>query len=89
MILRRGRTTTGLVIATMIQLARRIAVDPPLWFVKGIETSRESIHFDIESEQAEKSRYRNGEYKIILQLLAVLANGKSSKRLVDRCINMW
>jgi hypothetical protein len=44
--------------------------------------------FMAEAEESLEESYRNGEYRIILQVVSVLTYGKLAKRLTDKAINM-
>eukprot|EP00158_Paraphelidium_tribonemae_P007900 Partr_v1_DN28391_c0_g1_i1_m78600 putative phosphatase domain containing, paladin 1 len=69
----RGRTTTGMVVATILSLGSTIDVN--------------TLPVDTPKESNEKQRFLNGNYKMILQLLRVLEYGKLAKRLCDNAID--
>ena len=69
----RGRTTTGMVIATIMDLCHK---NPSI--VAAATREQEPNH---------QSRYENGEYAIILSLLAVLDFGKVAKSITDAAID--
>ncbi|KAI8809960.1 inositol hexakisphosphate-domain-containing protein [Cladochytrium replicatum] len=93
----RGRTTSGTVIACLSQLIignhklvsslegvieqedEDLAIYPP--------TDSHKSHTLSDEKDLERMRYTNGEYKVILQLIAVLQYGKVAKRLTDRAID--
>lgn len=82
----RGRTTTGMVIACLMHM---------IIGTKGIrnmsaEDVGSSDNLSIRSTNSaefEESRYKKGEFKIILQLIAVLQHGKLSKMFTDSAID--
>ncbi|TPX31687.1 hypothetical protein SmJEL517_g05062 [Synchytrium microbalum] len=87
----RGRTTTGTVIACLMEMI--VGNDKVLLNASYIDEA------DMMSESIDKSdtsagglspsmkRYQNGEYKMVLQLIGVLAYGKLSKRLTDKALD--
>ncbi|KAI9267887.1 inositol hexakisphosphate-domain-containing protein [Phascolomyces articulosus] len=99
----RGRTTTGMVTASLMSMvlkngpimdlisSREIMDSPPLSETmadpNNNTTSSGATHYNDESYE-ERERYQNGEYKIVLQLVSVLTYGKRAKKLTDRAINM-
>ncbi|KAG8824150.1 hypothetical protein FRC17_009172 [Serendipita sp. 399] len=81
----RGRTTTGMVCASLVATvlygdyrleanAGNGSESPPLPIIDGDGASEETA-------------YLNGEYKIILQLVGLLSHGKLAKRLADASID--
>lgn len=70
----RGRTTTGMVVTSMLFLAR------------DIEKIRDNQAGRI-LKSDELSHYLNGDYRLIMQLLPLLENGKLAKRIADRAID--
>ncbi|GAA5856222.1 hypothetical protein JCM8547_000828 [Rhodosporidiobolus lusitaniae] len=93
----RGRTTTGMVACALVH---RILFSPtttsgrtnpdlaasfllPAPGVEDYKTSAHTLHWD--GREAEP--YLGGEYKIVLQLVGVLGQGKVAKRLTDRAID--
>jgi hypothetical protein len=50
--------------------------------------SAQSNYNDDLEEDRIKQRYLNGEYKLILQLLGVLENGRLAKKLTDSAIDL-
>ena len=80
---RRGRTTTALVITSLLQM------------VVGNESLTSDPYFCVdededypENEDDPRKRYMAGEWKVILQLVAVLQYGKLAKKLTDKAIDM-
>ncbi|GAA6022381.1 hypothetical protein JCM10207_004746 [Rhodosporidiobolus poonsookiae] len=89
----RGRTTTGMVACALVHrilfsaptgqhnpdLAASFLVPAP----GETEPEPHSLHWD----GRETEPYLDGEYKIVLQLVGVLGQGKAAKRLVDTAID--
>ena len=76
----RGRTTTGLVSVCLIEMIMGNATV----FNGFDELSIERIGTP---DSLNQFQYLKGEYRIILQLIAVLRHGKFSKKLTDLCID--
>lgn len=73
----RGRTTTGMIISSLVYLIRNeVAVDSKM------------SPADIGDEDYYNKHYLAGEYKLILHLVSVLDHGKESKRFADFAIDM-
>lgn len=54
-----------------------------------LDQSMESLNMQEENlDENEISRYKKGDYKIILQLISVLQYGKISKKLTDKAIDL-
>ncbi|KAJ3280819.1 hypothetical protein HK104_000390 [Borealophlyctis nickersoniae] len=83
----RGRTTTGMVITCLMEMI----VGNLTVLAQSIqhEDDDDPSHFNASdsSDDQIRARYLAGEYKVILQLMAVLGHGKLSKRLTDRAID--
>nr|KIR85732.1 hypothetical protein I308_03840 [Cryptococcus tetragattii IND107] len=78
----RGRTTTGMTIASLIATitSNDSAFDGGFLSDEEEEEDEEAV--------AEATQYLNGEYKTILQLVTVMSHGKEAKRITDRAINL-
>ncbi|GAA5826021.1 hypothetical protein JCM11251_000094 [Rhodosporidiobolus azoricus] len=90
----RGRTTTGMVACALVH---RILFSPPtggrgtnpdlaasfLLPAPTVDDTSHSLHWD----GRESEPYLAGEYKLVLQLVGVLGQGKLAKRLTDRAID--
>ncbi|BGP42410.1 hypothetical protein JCM10450v2_006504 [Rhodotorula kratochvilovae] len=79
----RGRTTTGMVACALVY---RILFDRHAAFdmaASYIEPEDHNLHWD--GREAEP--LLQGEYKLVLQLVGVLKNGKLAKRLADKAID--
>ncbi|GAA6056946.1 hypothetical protein JCM3770_007157 [Rhodotorula araucariae] len=79
----RGRTTTGMVACALVY---RILFDRHAAFdlaASYIEPEDHNLHWD--GREAEP--LLQGEYKLVLQLVGVLKNGKLAKRLTDKAID--
>lgn len=74
----RGRTTTGMVIAYLIELIR---LDLP---IEATAPHKIEAH---PSKSEEEQSLLNGEYRLVRQVVGILQNGKRSKGLVDTAIN--
>lgn len=101
---RRGRTTTGMIIAclmgmvlhndTVFDMTSSYIVDSSLPVLHANndndnEFSPNTLTDDAEAEEHNsRTRYLNGEYKIILQLIGVLTFGKLAKRLTDQAVDL-
>eukprot|EP00850_Spirogloea_muscicola_P002322 SM000009S23451 [mRNA] locus=s9:35424:44183:- [translate_table: standard] len=91
----RGRTTTGMVVATLIHLCRtRSLQSPPALAVAHSESPRKSFaafrdgFWSEEGHQkAVEENLRLGEYSVIRSLTRVLQGGAESKRIVDAAID--
>ena len=83
----RGRTTTGTVIACLMEMI--CGNDNVLLTAQYIEDAEMDASFAYldRTEVGNIIRYQNGEYKMVLQLIGVLAYGKLSKRLTDKAID--
>ncbi|KAJ3409888.1 hypothetical protein HDV05_004169 [Chytridiales sp. JEL 0842] len=104
----RGRTTTGIVIACLMEIivpnAKRLCesqrnsepeeedifesshdLHPSV--LDNLHISGDDTYNDDSEEDRIKERYLKGEYKIILQLLGVLENGRLAKYLTDSAID--
>ncbi|KAJ3335694.1 hypothetical protein HDU93_004652 [Gonapodya sp. JEL0774] len=80
----RGRTTTGMITAVLMEMIvgnEHLVMDinPPT------EPATDANHS--ESELARR-RYVNGEYRIVMQLIAVLPYGRIAKQLTDRAVDL-
>ena len=80
---RRGRTSTGMVITCLMEMivGNSILIADPFFLECD---SNENLVQDEDNRE----RYLQGEYKIILQLIAVLQYGKLSKKLTDKAIDI-
>lgn len=82
----RGRTSTGMIIACLMHM---IIGNTHLKTMSSEEfgslESMSQIHVD--SIDFEETRYKKGEFKIILQLISVLQYGKLSKKVTDIAID--
>lgn len=79
----RGRTTTGMIAASLIATIARDDTSDEVY-----ESDGETVYEDGEEvDLDEAAQYLNGEYKTILQLVTVLRHGKEGKHLTDRAIN--
>lgn len=77
----RGRTTTGMVAACLVSTVNS-------W--EGAENTPEEpmdAIYDTMDGPSEEEAYQQGEYKTILQLLAVLSNGKLAKKITDKAVD--
>ncbi|KAG2217368.1 hypothetical protein INT45_012238 [Circinella minor] len=95
----RGRTTTGMVTASLMSMVLKNGPISDLLDPKDITTTMEddtkieeeeeegAVQYNDEAYE-EQQRYQHGEYKIILRLVSVLTFGKRAKKLTDRAINM-
>ncbi|KAJ3046238.1 hypothetical protein HDV00_000050 [Rhizophlyctis rosea] len=83
----RGRTTTGMVITCLMEMI--VGNSSVLQHALLHEDDDDNFHqfAALDTEESVRARYLDGEYKVILQLIAVLAHGKLSKRLTDRAID--
>lgn len=81
----RGRTTTGMVIATLIHLRRVGASGLPRSSSMGmIHEARDEMLYEVpDTEEA----LRRGEYTVIRSLIRVLEGGVEGKRQVDKVID--
>ncbi|KAL7112367.1 hypothetical protein ACP275_04G000100 [Erythranthe tilingii] len=81
----RGRTTTGMVIATLIYIHRIGASGIPRTSSMGkISDCSSSITFDLPNSE---ESIRRGEYSVIRSLIRVLEGGVEGKRQVDKVID--
>lgn len=87
----RGRTTTGMVISTLLFLVRHQHLLPPSPEIPHAENISSLSLNDYESasedSETERDRLLRGEYKLINQLLPALEHGKRAKRLLDVAID--
>ncbi|KAI9328029.1 inositol hexakisphosphate-domain-containing protein [Zopfochytrium polystomum] len=81
----RGRTTTGIVTACLLKIIvgnkALLETDDASWD-NSVPTSA-----TLTDDDRLRQRYLAGEYKIILQLIAVLVNGRLAKSLTDLAID--
>ncbi|GAA5906325.1 uncharacterized protein JCM6883_005515 [Sporobolomyces salmoneus] len=80
----RGRTTTGMVACALVYnilFARSSASDLAASFIVPDHSHNSSW------DGRESDPYLEGEYKVVLQLVGVLQNGKMAKKLTDRAID--
>ncbi|GJE96251.1 inositol hexakisphosphate-domain-containing protein [Phanerochaete sordida] len=82
----RGRTTTGMVTACLIATTSK-------WekcedHAPTPEDMENTEIYDSMDGYSEEEAYLQGEYKTILQLVAVLSHGKVAKRLTDQAIDL-
>ncbi|KAH6582488.1 hypothetical protein BASA61_008518 [Batrachochytrium salamandrivorans] len=93
----RGRTTTGIVTACLIQMTvghSSLLEDQTHHHLHPMEDDEQSSSdLDIatrlrDSEVDIRQRFQLGEYKIVMQLIAVLQYGKLAKLLTDKAIDM-
>ncbi|TPX51665.1 hypothetical protein SeMB42_g01840 [Synchytrium endobioticum] len=83
----RGRTTTGIVIACLMEMIcgnDRVLLTAA--YIDDADIDASATHPD-RTEVGSMKRYQNGEYKMVLHLIGVLAYGKLSKRLTDKAID--
>ncbi|TPX58470.1 hypothetical protein SpCBS45565_g07990 [Spizellomyces sp. 'palustris'] len=80
----RGRTTTGMIITCLMEM---IVGNSTLISNPGQIYETEDIPLTSVESDVIRQRYQNGEYKMILQLVAVLSYGKLAKRLTDIAID--
>ncbi|KAJ3027080.1 hypothetical protein HK097_006242, partial [Rhizophlyctis rosea] len=84
----RGRTTTGMVITCLMEMIVGNSAILESAFLTDDDDDDDYHHFAAgDTEESIRARYLDGEYKVILQLIAALAHGKLSKRLTDRAID--
>lgn len=81
----RGRTTTGMVVACLMQMI--IGNRKSLVASSAAIQENESSQINLEEEAIDSLRYLSGEYVIILQVISVLHQGKVSKMLTDQAID--
>lgn len=82
----RGRTTTGMVAAALVAnilYSNHSSQDLTASFV----TSFDDVEANTKWDSREQDPYLQGDYKIILQLVGVLAHGKEGKKIVDHAID--
>ena len=77
----RGRTTTGMVVATIIEICRDVNRFVGLNVPDQVKTINQR-------GGSEDVRYLKGEYKIILQLISTLQHGKEAKVVADKAIDL-
>ncbi|BGP13466.1 hypothetical protein JCM10213v2_001386 [Rhodosporidiobolus nylandii] len=90
----RGRTTTGMVACALVH---RILFSPASGRNAGasadlaasflLPVADEGQHHELHWDGREAEPYLDGEYKIVLQIVGVLAQGKMAKRLTDKAID--
>ncbi|KAJ3520625.1 hypothetical protein NM688_g9135 [Phlebia brevispora] len=81
----RGRTTTGMVVACLVATTAnwdKSEETLPSPEENGLES------YDSMDGPSEEEAYLQGEYKTILQLVAVLSHGKIAKRLTDNAVDL-
>jgi len=85
----RGRTTTGMVAASLIStVAVQASIDKNV-----LGSTDTGLYRDYEEETDplttghEEDVYLNGDYKTILQLVSILSHGKLAKHLTDRAMD--
>ncbi|KZT53703.1 hypothetical protein CALCODRAFT_439779 [Calocera cornea HHB12733] len=85
----RGRTTTGMVAASLIStIVQQAKQDKKLVAALDTSLNRGSEEYnDPMITGHDEEVYLNGEYKIILQLVGILSHGKLAKHLTDRVID--
>jgi len=81
----RGRTTTGMIAASLISTIRSHDIEE--LSIEDLESDSADLPFDKIDGSYEEQAYLNGEYKIILQLVSVLSYGKVAKQLTDRAVD--
>lgn len=81
----RGRTTTGMIAACLISTIA--SCDVTVALRDEDEPFAVHSHYDTVDGSYEEEAYLRGEYKIILQLVGVLSNGKVAKRVTDKAID--
>ncbi|KAH9915114.1 inositol hexakisphosphate-domain-containing protein [Fomitopsis serialis] len=87
----RGRTTTGMVTASLIATTTRWVHDLENVMLESRgddEGDDREVHYDSIDGPSEEEACLQGEYKTILQLVSVLSHGKMAKRLTDRAIDL-
>lgn len=84
----RGRTTTGMVIATIIKYVQTRQHTQLIAQEHVADTLPEKADGAINNDALMKQRYTDGDYRVILQLLKVLERGRECKLLVDRIIDL-
>lgn len=81
----RGRTTTGMIIASLIGSVREYG---HLWLGENAHASLDQADVADESRELREDELRvDGEYRCILQLVGVLSNGRLAKTLLDHVID--
>lgn len=81
----RGRTTSGMVIASMIVSVREYG---QLWLEQDVWATMDQAQAEDESRELREDELRSdGEYRCILQLVAVLSHGRLAKMLLDHAID--
>ncbi len=88
----RGRTTTGMVVTTLVEmivgvkelLEDEAASDDEF----ALPLVKPADYIDEEGTDATRQRYLDGEYKLIQHLISVLSHGKLAKRLTDRALDV-
>ena len=83
----RGRTTTGMVAASLISTVLQWAGEEHYLADEAIASASSAEHFDSLDGPSEEEAYLQGEYKTILQLVGVLSHGKFAKRVTDKAID--
>lgn len=82
----RGRTTTCIVITCLMQMivGNEPLVQDPLGYLD--DDANDEIHQETDDDP--RKRYIMGEWKVVLQLVAVLQYGKLAKKLTDKVLDM-
>lgn len=82
----RGRTTTCIVITCLMHMivGNGLLVQDPLGYIDDEDDTE--VH--LETDDDPRKRYVMGEWKVVLQLVAVLQYGKLAKKLTDKAIDM-
>ena len=81
----RGRTTSGMVIASLIVSVREFGHS---WLEQHAGIAMDEAHTTDESRELREDELRtDGEYRCILQLVGVLSHGRLAKTLLDRVID--
>lgn len=96
MLYSRGRTTTGMIVASLLSMilsndaigdmTDSFMIDNSTTIINPFSPNNDYGNDD--ESYDERERYQNGEYRVILQLVSVLTYGKLAKRLTDQAINM-
>eukprot|EP00834_Sanchytrium_tribonematis_P007654 NODE_726_length_4415_cov_0.494556.p1 type:complete len:1175 gc:universal NODE_726_length_4415_cov_0.494556:3709-185(-) len=76
----RGRTSTGMIIACILKLVRSD-------YLSEMYKSSTNDNLKIYDDEVEEFHLLRGEYRIILQLMSVLSQGKVAKSIVDTAID--
>ena len=76
----RGRTTTGMIISCIMKMVKTCGTSE---LYKSLTLENLNVYDD----DIEESHLLRGEYRIILQLMSVLSQGKLAKNIVDTAID--